>query len=1592
MDEFDRYIQAAVAEIERRKKPVSEVNKHAQAAHDLIRQADLDAQYMTTPTRADVSENPKWFQGSVGAGIANAYSMVGNVLSMPEQAERLGVPSGVIEASRMIGGAMTGGTWLSDKLTGLRQWAAEGAYKRSRELQQFAANNPTEGLAQGVLGAIGAAPGTVAAYLPFAMGGGATSLIGGMAIGEVGVNLDRMKTAWEIPKYAARGIVEGLIFNRMATLENLGVGTAGAVAGGTLTSLGFTETDFNNINWEQHLTQGITMGIMQRSLPALNKGLSTAQDKLRQGVGRAAVQYRNKVLESQATRLFREVTDGVNNILAKNDEDLRTIDRQLDETEAKLGLPKDTRIWMQSQERLAERAQAAALGRHPQRVVQEFSDLIESAPALGRGTISGFAKWRAENASLIREFYELADGRVPPLNEILAKKAKARDIAEFSKILNQPLESPRYMIESAMAKRQIPPRPEQSMLVEVWDGLLQQRQSLLDKGARTTGISKEMLSVQDAWTTSMEFAKQHGLDAYYVFAEHYPHLQTRRFQLDFTQGLNEVLEGHSYSFMDMPALRPDIQLARQLSSIDKITAKLTEDYQKAKSDKQRKEIKAQVEEVQRRRGLVEQRAAAHMKEPSLFDSVFEVLETPSKHDPLVPATKPLFKDLSPNPWNNMMRNLITGRGLAKLSDNPMLHWGVEKVNSTLKRVDLQAQELMYAIRQRTEDARTDRGKTAAFAAQRDATEAGGLTEFSRANADEAAAVLRFAFEEDWRGQLAGRTDQPVGGVIDGQYGKDTAERARLAGLTDKQYRMYTSMRSMMDKTIKMYYDTVRVENPNLPEITPFQMLYMVRQHKNAWRKVFVERYAKGADQSTPGTNVFVHPASNHITYKRDLGRIQEQIRQMNADDPNFTYKVVEGPVQKVVRGGLPEKWVTAAMRELEKAGNDRVAAQLHKVLVQEATLDVHGIGRVDQRVGGYLGDPNTSTYGIKKSNEALVKEFEEAAHSYVYGMLNIIERHKLDKQFAALKDPNLPFQEHYPTMVEYLEAYKKNAFGHISEGTAWTRNLFGKVTGNPLYGEMALQHLNTFTLRTALGNFRFVMSMPYQTFQMGLPKLQEAKYVHGHKGSVTEAVGKALSEFMTPGKESKEIIALAVRDGVLDPNFVKDFNSGLDAIVTRDSSGQHAVPQKGAIENFRNKSLKQQAAIVGDKLYRATHLVPLIERVEAATRTHNLLQNYYFMRSAGYTKQRAYREALAMTNDVMVDYIRSEKLPLYQEHFASGNENPANYFMITKAMSPFKTFTGNWWGHLAAYTKQAGLAAMAKKNPMAAAPLLTFIGTNLLAGGMVGMVGLSLYDFVAKQMGWTTSEMFFSQVDDNGEAIFNPILTHGAPSTIYGVDITGTLGMPGLDPQFDYISMPAGRKLKGIADAGWESLKWAMNAGDPKDLALAWKKVINKQYHGAIDLAYMKKMFDNPQAELLALPTNKVYNYLLDAPVPIRSSTEYDPHKRTLADWYKYFVTGARSMEETRSIQRAIAFAQERRNAAQERADIVDTLSLYMLHNRGELPGWLSQLPVSEQKSLVTSAVDQTYKRVLSDRERIFQGITSPGPEADTYQKFYGTQ
>lgn len=534
-------------------------------------------------------------------------------------------------------------------------------------------------------------------------------------------------------------------------------------------------------------------------------------------------------------------------------------------------------------------------------------------------------------------------------------------------------------------------------------------------------------------------------------------------------------------------------------------------------------------------------------------------------------------------------------------------------------------------------------------------------------------------------------------------------------------------------------------------------------------------------------------------------------------------KGYKASVEPVKRRGKESDSVEAfqdAIRSQKKGSPEaQLLEQTFKELMAKRGFGKHRIQR--KGIEGFMG----SEGGVVG-----VRNFMKSGQLYVEGALRYAENMKaFHETNKVLVDPDMIHA--LPNTLDTLRKWREHATGGRGKVDQVISNWSRSVGMGETLVSRGLGRVNQITLISKLfmWNGRFLAAQGIQPYQM-IP----AKLVHlssqGFEGSVIKSIAQAQKSFFFPDAGAAESIRFAVQNGTIAPKFVKELQ---DVLVTSKASWM-----TGDIPGL----------LTGQRL---------AGRIEEYSRMMANLMFYHFLKNSNVPHRTAVEGAAYLTDTYMVEYSTLARPAIY------GSQGLGS---LGKPVGLFKTFQHQNLSAIVEY------AVAAKKGKPGA--LVTIIGSQVLAAGLQGIIGVVAVDNMLHALGLPT----LTETLLKSDAL--PWLLWGPPSASIGMDLTTTLAAPGLGfgdffsvPGYDYVG-------KAVASTFTWGVKRAKGTQNWVDSMKFWKSIAPSSMQSIIEERYTGD----------------------DGLTPHPTKHGYGTFRRDTRAWVARFMS-ARTLEESRALK-----------------------------------------------------------------------------------------
>ena len=421
-------------------------------------------------------------------------------------------------------------------------------------------------------------------------------------------------------------------------------------------------------------------------------------------------------------------------------------------------------------------------------------------------------------------------------------------------------------------------------------------------------------------------------------------------------------------------------------------------------------------------------------------------------------------------------------------------------------------------------------------------------------------------------------------------------------------------------------------------------------------------------------------------------------------------------------------------------------------------------------------------------NATQAQHFADAIREYITG--GIRSSNKMEANFIfndALKTSEAsymkestklkPLAELYPNAAKYVTEYKDNALG---AGKPMDVSRVVDSIGAKWIGESGLANLlggfnqATLSLKLLFGNMRFIAAQSIQPYHMIFPKLVDLNTEGLNKGNIALTQLKSFKDLFFPDKEIKEAIKYFKEERLAEPKFLREFE------------GESQLLKDAKIEIG-----KDNFTIDFGKWAEVATLRKMSARVEQVSRLNAGVMFYNFLKSAGFTAEKAKPAARYLADKYMVEYNHYERPLIYGE---------GKMGTLGKPFGLFKTFQHNYLAHLTEHVATAKIRGNT-------APLAAFLAQMIFAAGLYGTIAIETADALLAKLSpilekFNDGQSIPSLKESIMTSSFPMWLKYGPPSAVTGIDFTATLAAPG-QAVTDLVSVPALDTL-GLTPWSWE--------------------------------------------------------------------------------------------------------------------------------------------------------------------------------------------
>lgn len=534
------------------------------------------------------------------------------------------------------------------------------------------------------------------------------------------------------------------------------------------------------------------------------------------------------------------------------------------------------------------------------------------------------------------------------------------------------------------------------------------------------------------------------------------------------------------------------------------------------------------------------------------------------------------------------------------------------------------------------------------------------------------------------------------------------------------------------------------------------------------------------------------------------------------------------------------------------SGDHELTQRIHQALSEKLGrmgAGGHFLERSKEAIGGFLG----SDFNPRLAKEGLAQYFE---HLYTYA--GNLQKKTIQNELLQFKIGDESIAVSNPKAFDYLSQYLNKARGATNVLDESERIFFGKVTQALGFGASAPQRIMEKTASAAmlwyLSKAAFFGSQFFQPFNSLAKLVDVAQTV---KGKSLMAVPEAAEHFWMgvqrtafPDVEAVNGVNHITKQGYLDPNLAHMLDSNSDAGTMK----RLFMKTSGTIER-------------------------------EIVRTPVFLAFESMLRDTVKNPEARYEQAAELMSRTMAMTSKANS-PLLWDKLG----------IIGQGMKSLKSYSTNIWGQFAEYL---GTAAGPDKRFQ---PLGTFLGTQVLVGGITGVIGvaeatalINLYNYWTNSTVETPTEYFLKKG-------YSDKLTYGMASTVTGRDINAQVGNPSGFNYFDPIPFKFGYD---IVKANVEYAKdFLQNQLTDATRLKTWLANTPPQFHEVVRNMFAKQ----------------------GQPIPNASLNMQGTYYRNEEQKFMSNVTGTRSIEEKKADDLQRFFKQHEQHIMSNRAETQNSM------------------------------------------------------------------
>ena len=574
-------------------------------------------------------------------------------------------------------------------------------------------------------------------------------------------------------------------------------------------------------------------------------------------------------------------------------------------------------------------------------------------------------------------------------------------------------------------------------------------------------------------------------------------------------------------------------------------------------------------------------------------------------------------------------------------------------------------------------------------------------------------------------------------------------------------------------------------------------------------------------------------------------------RKLASEFPKYNVRVIERGTIDAKGASVDIEAFDAVMRNL--GGNE--AARLTRQTLADA-LRKQGVRR--------RGEKRMGVEGFQKD----LKSYEKIYEEYVREAFNYMANRNLDNLKATIE--KLPEAGQLPNSRALVFESIEQAQGRSARIFEEADSLIGKWLNVAKLPQTITRDIITTNNRVsvlrllAFGQSTQLVANFIQSIY-SIPKMQSIKADFG-KGSVFNAMARTMDDLFNPSEQTYRDLRELRKLGAHEATFKYDWQRYGDSSGIAYGDTARAARRAGEILTGQKPLELMESNIV---------------RKPASLALLNMLRE---VGMDGHPD--IYKITARLTDQYMVTNKRFESAHIFGR---TGN--------LGLAMRPLQSFNTTWLGQFAEYLKQAKDGVF-EANTAKVMPLATFLGINIVTGGVLGLIGFKEWDRLA--LFWNQNFGQFGQIPTGTEWVLsnvkNDTARFGVLSSSTGWNFGSTMMAPTVTGSF----APGISQGISIVDFFWTYVKEAM--GQETTMAErreAWKGVTPRSTWGWIEDIYT--------------PKGQIYT----------SSKSEGQIDRTKEDWIARKYGGTYTLDEVKKKTRAYEADRIDRNKKDQRGQLV---------------------------------------------------------------------